>query len=77
MNDLVPAQRTRLAEAFPANLADEGPRARVHGHVPRQVVVRVEHLRHADRKHSLVISSGFINTKYTFIKLVLISLINQ
>jgi len=45
VDDLVPAERAGLPEALPAQLADEGPRPGVHGHVARQVVVRVEHLR--------------------------------
>ena len=40
----MPAQSGRLTEALPADFADEGPRARVYGHVARQVVVCVEHL---------------------------------
>ena len=44
VDDLVPAERARLSEALAAHLADEWPRARVHRHVARQVVVSVEHL---------------------------------
>ena len=42
--NLVAAECGRLAKAFPTDLADEGPSARVHGHVTGQVVVRIEHL---------------------------------
>lgn len=45
VDDLVPAEGRRLAEALAADLADERPRPRVHRHVPRQVVMRVKHLR--------------------------------
>lgn len=44
VDDLVSAQRGRLAEPLAADLADERPRSGVHGHVPCQIVVRVEHL---------------------------------
>ena len=43
VDDLVAAQGRRLPESLAAHLADEGPRARVHRHVARQVVVSVEH----------------------------------
>lgn len=45
VDDLVSAQRARLPETFAANFAHERPRAGVHGHVARQVVVRVKHLK--------------------------------
>lgn len=45
VDDLVSTQRARLAETFPANFTHERPRAGVHGHVARQVVVCVKHLR--------------------------------
>ena len=41
---LVTAERGCLAEALAAHLAHERPHARVHRHVPRQIVVRIEHL---------------------------------
>lgn len=44
VDDLVPAERAGLSEPFAAHFAHEGPRAGVHRHVPRQVVVRVKHL---------------------------------
>lgn len=44
VNDLVSTQGARLPEALAANLADEGPSARVNGHVPCQVIVCVEYL---------------------------------
>ena len=44
VDDFVSAQCARLSEAFPAHFTHEGPRAGVHGHVARQVVVRVKHL---------------------------------
>lgn len=43
VDDLVPAKSARLTEAFAANLADKWPGARVHRHVSRQIVMRVEH----------------------------------
>lgn len=45
VDDFVPAQGAGLAEALPADLADERPGPRVHRHVAGEVVVRVEHLR--------------------------------
>lgn len=51
MDDLVSAQRARLSEAFSANFTHERPRAGVHGHVARQVVVRVKHLRAHNIRH--------------------------
>ncbi len=42
VDDLVAAQRRRLTEPFAAHFADERTGARVHRHVPRQVVVSVE-----------------------------------
>ena len=50
VDDLVSAERARLPEALPAHLTHERPRARVHGHVAGQVVVRVEHLRRRSEK---------------------------
>lgn len=47
--DLVSAERGRLAEPLAADLADERSCSGVHGHVPGQVVVGVEHL-HIDNK---------------------------
>lgn len=47
--DLVSAERGRLAEPLAADLADERPCSGVHGHVPGQVVVGVEHL-HSNNK---------------------------
>lgn len=44
VDDLVPAESARLAETLAADLADERPGARVHRHVSRQIVMRVEHL---------------------------------
>lgn len=44
VDDLMPAECRCLPEAFAADLADEGPGAGVHRHMPREVVVRVEHL---------------------------------
>lgn len=44
VDDFVSAEGARLPKALAADLADERPRARVHRHVSRQVVVRVEHL---------------------------------
>ena len=44
MNYLVSAQRGRLPEPFPTDLADKGPGPSVHWHVAGQVVVGVENL---------------------------------
>jgi len=44
VDDLVPAQGARLPETLAADLADERPGARVNRHMPRQIVMRVEHL---------------------------------
>ena len=44
VNDLVATERGRLAKALAAHFTHEGPHARVHGHMSRQVVMRVEHL---------------------------------
>lgn len=58
VDDFVATKRRRLAEAFAAGLAHEGPCARVHGHVPRQVVVRVEHLSALGAREALLFGSG-------------------
>jgi len=42
MNDLVAAERGRLAETFTAHFTDERTRAGVYRHVPRQIVMGVE-----------------------------------
>lgn len=44
VDDLVSTEGARLPETFAADFADERPGARVHRHVSREVVVRVEHL---------------------------------
>lgn len=56
--DLVPAQGARLPEALTADLADERPGARVHRHMSRQVVVRVEHLPAFRAGESLLLVRG-------------------
>ena len=43
VDDLVTAQRRRLSEALSAHFAHKRPGAGVHGHVPREIVVGVEH----------------------------------
>lgn len=50
VDDLVAAEGAGLAESFAADLADEGPGARVHRHVAGQVVVRVEDLQERARR---------------------------
>lgn len=52
VDDFVPAQRARLSEAFSANFTHKRPRAGVNGHVARQVVVRVKHLKKRHRHTS-------------------------
>lgn len=44
VDDLVAAQGGRLAETFAADFAYEWTGASVNGHVPRQIVVGIEHL---------------------------------
>lgn len=63
MDDFVPAQSAGLPEAFPAHFAHEGPRARVYGHVSRQIIVCIEYLAtHFTRKVlRLPICVGTIN----------------
>lgn len=50
MDDLVAAEGAGLAESFAADLADEGPGARVHRHVAGQIVVCVEDLQERARR---------------------------
>lgn len=44
VNDLMPAESARLPKTFAADFADERPGARMHRHVSRKIVVRVENL---------------------------------
>lgn len=44
VDDLMPAESARLPKTFAADLADERPGARMHRHMSRKVVMRVEHL---------------------------------
>ena len=44
VDDLVAAQGRRLPESLAADFADERTGARVHRHVARQIVMRVEDL---------------------------------
>lgn len=44
VDDFMSTEGARLPETLATDLADERPGARVHRHVSRQVVVRVEHL---------------------------------
>lgn len=44
VDDLMPAESARLSKTFAADFADERPGARMHRHVSRKVVVRVENL---------------------------------
>lgn len=44
VNDLVTTEGGGLTEAFAADLADKRPRPSVDGHVPSEIVVRIEDL---------------------------------
>lgn len=57
MYNFVTAQRGRLAEPFAAYLTNERSGARVHGHVSRQVVMRVEHFTAVRAREGLVLAA--------------------
>lgn len=58
VDDLMSTEGARLPETLAADLADERPGARVHRHVSRQVVVRVEHLAAFRASEGLLLVRG-------------------
>jgi len=57
VNDLVPTQRGRLTETFPTYLTDERSGARVHRHMPRQIVMRIENFPTFRTREALLFDS--------------------
>jgi len=58
VDDLMPAEGARLPEALATDLANEWPCTRVHRHVSRQIVVRVEHLAALGTSKGLLLVRG-------------------
>ena len=55
VDDFVSAERRGLPETLAADLADERPRAGMHGHVAREIVVGIEHFPAFIARESLVL----------------------
>lgn len=73
VNDLVPAESARLPETFAADLADERSGARMHRHMSRKVVVRVEHLAALRTGEGLLFVYGaeFTTRRWALLALIL------